>query len=252
LKNREEEETYRIVRAENPDGIIFSNLGSEATLDDAKRAVDMIEADILQIHLNVIQELTMPEGDRDFFNALKRIEEIVKGIETPVIVKEVGFGMNKENVEQLYSIGVRTVDVGGFGGTNFAKIENQRRERLLRIFNGWGIPTAAAIVEAKHANCEMQIIGSGGIQTSLDIAKAIALGANLVGIAGYFLNILVKEGIEGLLSEVKLIHEELSLIMTALGTCTIDQLQQAPLVINGNTYHWLNQRKIDTKSYSIR
>src|SRR3954467_13014741 len=127
LKNAEEEKTYRIVREENPTGIVIGNLGSEATVEDAKRAVEMVEANALQIHLNVIQELTMPEGDRDFSGALKRIEAIVNGIDQPVIVKEVGFGMNKDVVSQLYSIGVTIVDIGGYGGTNFSKIENERR-----------------------------------------------------------------------------------------------------------------------------
>ena len=94
----------------------------------------MLEADALQIHLNVIQELTMPEGDRDFSGALRRIEAIVKEIDLPIIVKEVGFGMNREVVAHLYSVGVTAVDVGGFGGTNFAKIENERSKRSTSLF----------------------------------------------------------------------------------------------------------------------
>jgi len=252
IRNPEEQDTYRIVRKENANGIIIGNLGSEASLDDAKRAIDMVEADLLQIHLNVIQELTMPEGDRDFTGALKRIEEIINGIEIPVIVKEVGFGMNKEDVQKLSSIGVRIVDVGGFGGTNFSKIENERRERFLSFFNQWGIPTAAAIVEVNNSGCEMEVIASGGIQTSLDLAKSIALGSNIAGISGYFLKILIKEGFQGLMNEVSFMHEELALIMTALGARTIRDLQQSPLVIGGEIHHWLNERNIDTKQYSTR
>ena len=187
FENPEEAETYRVVRKENPNGIIIGNFGSEASLDDAKRAIDMVEANALQIHLNVIQELTMPEGDRDFSGALKRIEDIIHGIEVPIIVKEVGFGMNQEVGSKLSSIGVQIVDVGGFGGTNFAKIENKRRKRLLRFFDQWGISTAASIIEAKYSGSKVDIIASGGIQNSLDVAKSIALGANLAGISGYFL-----------------------------------------------------------------
>ena len=141
----------------------------------------MVEANALQIHLNVIQELTMPEGDRDFSGALKRIEDIIQGIEVPVIVKEVGFGMNQESVHNFTSVGVQIVDIGGFGGTNFSKIENKRRKRLLPFFDQWGISTAASIVEAKDSGSEIDIIASGGIQNSLDIAKSIALGANVGG-----------------------------------------------------------------------
>ncbi|WP_071395606.1 type 2 isopentenyl-diphosphate Delta-isomerase [Bacillus tuaregi] len=252
LKNIEEEETYKVVRKENPHGIIIGNLGSEATVEEAKRAIDMIEANMLQIHINVIQELTMPEGDRDFSDALKRIEAIVNGIDRPVIVKEVGFGMNQEVVNKLASIGVKAVDVGGYGGTNFAKIENERRQRLLSFFNDWGIPTAAALAEARNSPSSIEILSSGGIQTSLDVAKSIALGASLVGIAGYFLKILIKEDLEGLMEEVELLHKELSIIMTALGAVTISDLQSAPLIISGRTHHWLRERGIDTKKYSQR
>jgi isopentenyl-diphosphate delta-isomerase len=252
LKNAEEVESYRIVRKENPHGIVIGNLGSEATVDEALRAITMLEADALQIHLNAIQELAMPEGDRDFSDALRKIEAIVNEIDVPIIVKEVGFGMNKEVVARLYSVGVTAVDVGGFGGTNFSKIENERSQRLLRFFDNWGIPTSVAIAEAKNSGCVLDIISSGGIQTSLDIAKSIALGANVVGVAGYFLKILIKGGMEDLLKEVNLILEELSIIMTALGAKTIEELKQVPLIISGKTHHWLQERNIDTKQYSLR
>ncbi|GLB58008.1 type 2 isopentenyl-diphosphate Delta-isomerase [Cytobacillus sp. NCCP-133] len=254
LKDPAEMVSYRIVRRENPKGIIFGNLGSEATIDQAKAAVDMIEANALQIHLNVVQELTMPEGDRDFRGALKRIEQIVQHSEVPVLVKEVGFGMNKETVSKLSSIGVSAVDVGGFGGTNFSRIENARRERFLSFFNEWGIPTAVSIAEAEAASKkhDVAIIASGGIQTSLDIAKSIALGAEAAGMAGYLLKILIKEGLESLIEEIDNIHNELKIIMTAVGASNIKQLQKAPLIVSGHTHHWLCERMIDTKSFSLR
>ena len=127
---------------------IIGNLGGEASADEAKRAVDMIGANALQIHLNVIQELVMPEGDRNFSDILKNIEAISKAISVPVIVKEVGFGMSRETVMMLKDAGVKLVDIGGAGGTNFGLIENRRRERMLSYFNDWGISTAASIAEA--------------------------------------------------------------------------------------------------------
>ncbi|WML40383.1 type 2 isopentenyl-diphosphate Delta-isomerase [Neobacillus sp. OS1-2] len=252
LKDKGERYTYEVVRKENPKGIIVANLGSEATADHAKRAIDMIAANALQIHLNVIQELTMPEGDRNFTNALKRIENLVNAVDVPVIVKEVGFGMAKETVETLSSVGVTAVDVGGSGGTNFAEIENKRRERTLSFFNEWGIPTPISIIEAVCESENIFVIGSGGFLTGLDIAKGIALGANGIGMAGFFLRILVEKGLEALEKEIETLHNELVFIMTSLGAKTISDLQNAPLIISGETFHWLNQRGIDTKRYSQR
>lgn len=252
LKDESERYTYKIVRQENPNGIIIANLGSEATIDNAKMAVEMLEANALQIHLNVIQELTMPEGDRNFTGALKRIESIVREINVPVIVKEVGFGVSRETVQALTAIGVSFVDIGGVGGTNFAQIENKRRENSLSFFNAWGIPTAISILEAANQSKDLSIIGSGGIRSSLEIAKAIAIGADGVGIAGLFLKDLLEKGIDTLKSNIDTLHHELIFIMAALGAKKIPDLKNVPLIISGNTFHWLNQRGIDTTKYSRR
>lgn len=252
LKDSSEIRTYKIVRDENKNGIVFANLGSEATVDQAKAATDMLEANALQIHLNTIQELTMPEGDRSFVDALVRIEAIVKSLEMPVIVKEVGFGMSMETVRKLHSIGVQAVDVGGFGGTNFAKIENERREKLLSFFNDWGIPTAVSIIEAKETFPELSIIGSGGIQHSLDSLKALTLGASATGLAGKVLKTLIDDGMESLIVDIQEMKDELKLMMTALGAKSIPELQRVPVIISGSSHHWLNERGIDTKKFSQR
>ena len=252
IKEKSERYTYEIVRKENPQGVIIANLGSEATPENAKAAIDMIQANAMQIHLNVIQELTMPEGDRDFTGALKRIEAIVNGVDVPIIVKEVGFGMSSETVEKLLSVGVTAVDIGGSGGTNFAEIENRRREETLLFFNEWGIPTPISIIEASSVFEGMSIIGSGGFKSALDIAKGLAIGANAIGMAGSFLQILVEQGLESLMKEIQVVHKELTLILTALGAKTISELKKVPLIISGETYHWLNQRGIDTKQFSQR
>ncbi|PEB52644.1 type 2 isopentenyl-diphosphate Delta-isomerase [Bacillus pseudomycoides] len=252
LKDEREASSYRIVRKVNPNGLVFANLGSEATVEQANRAVDMIEANALQIHLNVIQELTMPEGDRDFTGVLERIEKIVRSSTVPVIVKEVGFGMSKETVRQLADVGVTAVDIGGQGGTNFAAVENERRKRMLSYFNDWGIQTAPSIIEASSTNNNLSLIASGGIQTALDVAKAIALGAQATAFAGCFLRILMNEGTQKLMDEIELLHMDLQFIMTALGASTISELQKVPLIVKGDTYHWLSQRGIDTTHYSKR
>ncbi|KIQ93638.1 Isopentenyl-diphosphate delta-isomerase [Anoxybacillus thermarum] len=252
LKDERERQSFTIIRQVNKRGIVFANLGSEATVEQAKRAIDMIEANALQIHLNVVQELVMPEGDRNFCGALSRIEQIVSAVDVPVIVKEVGFGMSKETARQLENVGVCAVDVGGFGGTNFAQIENKRREKQLAYFNEWGITTTASIAEVAAEVQRIGIIGSGGIQHALDVAKCIALGASAVGMAGYMLRILVEQGVEALIAEIHQLHEDLTLIMTALGTRTIADLQNVPLVVTGTTYHWLRERGIETTRYSQR
>lgn len=252
LKDSSQRYTYEVVRKENPNGIIIANLGAEATLDQAKKAIDMIQANALQIHLNVVQELTMPEGDRDFSGLLKRIETITKEAEVPVIVKEVGFGMSMETVAKLAAAGVSIVDVGGFGGTNFAEIENKRREKSFSFFNHWGIPTAISIIEAADPFPNIQVIGSGGVHNSLDIAKGLAVGADAMGMAGTFLRILLEQGIEQLKEEIEILHKELIMIMTALGAKTIADLKKAPLIISGESHHWLQQRGIATEKFSQR
>lgn len=253
IKDPGERYTFEIVRKENPHGVIIANLGCEADTEQAKTAVDMLQANALQIHLNVVQELTMPEGDREFSGMLGRIEKIINEVDVPVIVKEVGFGMCRETVQNLASIGVSIVDIGGYGGTNFAEIENKRRKDPFSFFNQWGIPTAMSIIEAAStAVPNLNVIGSGGIRTSLDIAKAISIGADAVGMAGIFLKTLLEKGAEALEREIETLHEELSVIMAALGASTISQLKNAPLIISGHCEHWLTQRGIDTKSFSQR
>ena len=252
IKNPEEIATYATVRKENPTGIIFANLGSEATVDQAKRAVDMLEANALQIHLNVIQELTMPEGDRDFKGALSRIEQLVNELDVPVIVKETGFGISREAALKLQSINVAAIDVGGFGGTNFASIENERRHRKLTYFNDWGIPTAAALIETTTLKSNVPILASGGIQHALDMVKCLSLGASAVGIAGVVLKTLVEDGEQATIDEIKDINEDLTMLMVSLGANSIEELQQVQLIISGELHHYLTQRGIDTYTYANR
>ncbi|ERI10103.1 type 2 isopentenyl-diphosphate Delta-isomerase [Aneurinibacillus aneurinilyticus] len=245
-------ETYRIVRREHPHGILFGNLGAEATPDMALRAVDMIEADALQIHLNVMQELIMPEGERDFSGALRRIEAIVTALEIPVIVKEVGFGMSREAAEKLVSCGVAAIDVGGRGGTNFAQIENMRRTQPFDILNEWGISTAVSLLEVTQLAGRVDVMATGGIRTGLDVARCLALGASCVGMAGAFLRYAVDGEMQKAIEYVKSLHEELTVIMTALGASSIASLQRVPLVVTGDTYHWAAQRGINCTALARR
>jgi isopentenyl-diphosphate delta-isomerase len=252
IKNKEVASSYQVVRRENPSGIIFANLGSEATVEQALRAVDMIEANALQIHLNVMQELIMPEGDRSFNGMLERIAAIVNVVEVPVIVKEVGFGIMRENAQQLKNIGVQVVDVGGTGGTNFAAIENARRQNPLDFLNDWGCSTSVALLEALHVYPPGHVIASGGITNALEVVKALTLGASAVGMAGAFLKVLRSEGTEALLHFADELQQGLLILMTALGASTVDQLWNHPVVIMGETAEWCQARGIDITEYAGR
>lgn len=243
-------DSYRTARRANPDGLLFANLGSEATPEHAERAVDMIEADAIQIHLNVVQELVMPEGDRSFDGMLRRIEAIASRSSVPVIAKEVGFGMTKEAAARLASVGVAAVDCGGRGGTNFAAIENARRERSLAWFDDWGNATSVSILEAKAALPNGGVIASGGIRSGLEAAKSIALGADAVGMAGAFLKSLREDGVDALIRSIRQVHEDLTLVMAAVGASDIPGLQRSPVVIFGETASWCEARGIDVRRYA--
>ncbi|WP_327078721.1 type 2 isopentenyl-diphosphate Delta-isomerase [Planococcus sp. CAU13] len=249
IKDPSERASFEIVRKENPNGIIFSNLGSEASLQQAQEAVEIIEANALQIHLNVIQELTMPEGDRDFKGALERIQLIAESLSVPVIVKETGFGISYETALKLSGTAISAVDVSGFGGTNFAKIENERRSKKLEYFQGWGIPTAAAIVEVKKA-FPGTVLASGGIRDAQDMVKAFMLGADAAGLAGSFLRLAIEEGETKLIQSVADLHEDLAMMMTALGARTVRDLQKCPAVLSGNLAAYLRARGFDPDSFA--
>jgi isopentenyl-diphosphate delta-isomerase len=252
IKHKEAVSSYKIIRRVNPNGIVFANLGSEATVEQALEAVDMLEANALQIHLNVMQELIMPEGDRDFSGMLRRIAAIVERVPVPVIVKEVGFGIMAESAAKLKDIGVELVDVGGAGGTNFAAIENARRSMPFEWLNDWGNETSVALLEALSVYAPGQVIASGGIRSPLDICKALSLGASVVGMAGSFLRTLHELGTEALLNQVDELHEGLRLLMTALGCRTVADLWKVPVVITGDTAYWCEARGIDTTAYARR
>ncbi|MFY0543036.1 type 2 isopentenyl-diphosphate Delta-isomerase [Brevibacillus sp. H7] len=252
LRDPSVRDSYSIVRRENPDGIIFANLGAEATTEQAREAVEMIEADALQIHVNVMQELMMPEGDRDFTGYLERIGEIVEKIDVPVIVKEVGFGMSRESIRRLIDAGVKAIDLGGSGGTNFARVENLRSSEPLSMFEDWGLTTAQSLLEAGEYQMKgVSMIATGGIRHGLDVCKALAMGAAAVGMAGSFLR-LVTDSVDSCLTAVDAWHHQLRVAMTALGVSTVDELRQVPVTVGGETAQWAMQRGIDLKRYAMR
>ncbi|MDB5083124.1 MAG: type 2 isopentenyl-diphosphate Delta-isomerase [Bacilli bacterium] len=252
LVNPSLSDTYQVVREENPHGIVFANLGAGATAADAQKAVEMIRADALQLHLNVPQELVMPEGDRDFQGILGRIEQVVNNCSVPVIVKEVGFGMSRETIRLLAQTGVSAIDIAGHGGTNFIQIENRRADRPFELLETWGQSTVISLLEAYCVSSKPAIIGSGGVRTAVDAAKCLALGACLVGAAGFWLQVWNELGYEGLVTTLQTWHDQLRLIMTLLGCASPADLRQVPMVITGFSAEWCRARGIKIEELAGR
>lgn len=238
-------DSFKIIRRVNPSGLVFANLGAGHTVENAKKAIDILEANALQIHLNAVQEIVMPEGDRDFSGWLNNIERIVKSVDVPVIVKEVGFGMSRETIKKLKDVGVRTIDISGSGGTNFARIENYRRgSNRFHYLEDYGQSTVISLLEAREFMKDTEIIASGGIRNPMDIVKALALGARAVGIAGFFLYMVLNDGVERTIETVNSWKTEIASIMTLLGKRNVSELVTADMVLLGEVREWCIARGI--------
>ncbi|HHW07356.1 MAG TPA: type 2 isopentenyl-diphosphate Delta-isomerase [Clostridia bacterium] len=237
--------TYTIARQENPHGLILANLSALASPDEALRAIEMLSADGLQLHLNAAHELAMAEGDRDFRRALDNIAAIVEKVPVPVIMKEVGFGLSVETARQLFAHGVAHFDVGGQGGTNFGTIERVRQKQAgPSVFELWGIPTAVSVAEVSSQGLPVTIIASGGIRSALDGVKAMALGADLIGIAGPVVKLLLDHTEAEVLNYFHRLIYDFRALMLLAGARSLEDLKKVPVVITGRTKDWLEQRGI--------
>jgi len=238
LEHPETTDTFRI-RGLAPDILLFSNLGAVQlnygyTVDHCRRAVDLIEADGLILHLNPLQEALQPEGDTRFSGLLGKIERVCHDLPRPVIIKEVGWGISTQAARQLVDAGVAAIDVAGAGGTSWSQVEMYRigDENLANVaaaFRSWGIPTADSIRYVREAAPGLPIIASGGLKDGIDAAKCIALGATLCGMAGPFLK-AASVGQEALMEKLKQIQHQLQICMFSSGTSDIRQLQNTPLL----------------------
>ncbi|MEW5954311.1 MAG: type 2 isopentenyl-diphosphate Delta-isomerase [Bacillota bacterium] len=245
-------ETFAVVREENPGGLVLANLNAGCTLAEAREAVAMVKADGLQLHLNVAQELAMEEGEADFRGVLARVGQVVRELEVPVVVKEVGFGLDRETVAALVELGVRCLDVGGSGGTNFAAIEGRRRGRIGSYLEEWGMPTAVSLLEALSVAGGAKLIASGGVRNAFDAARALMAGAVLVGIARPLLQIIVHESEAAALGYIRELIDDLRSLMLLVGAWNLETLRRRPLVITGFTARWLETRGIDYHHYARR
>ncbi|MCA0453062.1 MAG: type 2 isopentenyl-diphosphate Delta-isomerase [Chloroflexi bacterium] len=227
------------VRNVAPNALLFANLGAvqlnyKYGIEQCQRAVDMIEADALILHFNVLQEAVQPEGDTNFAGLLGKVEQICKLVSVPVIAKEVGWGFSEQNVRDLANVGVAAIDVAGAGGTSWSEVEYHRaptafHARVARSFADWGIPTADGILYATKAAPQLPVIASGGLRDGIDIAKCIALGATAGGMAGPFLK-AANQSVEEVDQLIRETIAQVRISMLCSAAKNVAQLQQIPLL----------------------
>lgn len=226
------------VRKYAPDILLFANLGAVQLNygygpDHCQRAVDMIEADALCLHLNSLQEAVQAGGDTDFSGLASKITEVCRALPVPVIVKEVGWGMSERSAKILAECGVAAIDVAGAGGTSWSQVEMHRapdeyQRALAATFLDWGIPTADSLQRVRRALPDMLVFASGGLKDGLDIAKCIALGATLGGMAGNFLRAAAASS-EQAAEALRLTSRQIQVTMFACGATNLKELSRARL-----------------------
>ena len=228
-------ESFKIVRENiGLEGIVIANLNAQASLEDVNRAITMIEADAIQLHLNPAQEVVMLEGDRNFIGILDNINNISHNINKPVIVKEVGFGISKDVASKLYDAGVRNIDISGYGGTNFIEIEDIRFNNIdFSDLYDWGIPTAVSLIKCRQLPEDLNLIASGGIKNSIDVVKSLVLGASVAGISGELLSYLMHGGYDGAKSYLEATIYKMKVLMLLLGKKNLEELRNTEHKIIG-------------------
>lgn len=231
-------DTYR-VRHVAPDVLLLANLGAVQlnygyALDECRRAVEMVEADALVLHVNPLQEALQPEGNTRFAHLLPKIEAICRALEVPVVVKEVGCGISEDVARELVGAGVSVIDVAGAGGSSWSVVEmhravTDRQRSVAAAFTDWGIPTAESLQMARRGAPSVPLVASGGIRDGVQIAKAIALGATACGVAGPFLQ-AASESHSAVVDLISVLTDQLRTAMFAAGLPDIAALQRATVL----------------------
>jgi isopentenyl-diphosphate delta-isomerase len=235
VENPQVADTFN-VRSLAPDILLFANIGAVQLnysygVDQCRRVVDICQADALILHLNPLQECIQPNGDTNFRGLLDKIEFVCREMPVPVIVKEVGNGISAAMAQKLIEAGVSAIDVAGAGGTSWAKVESERaknahQHQLGQTFADWGLPTAECITSIRAFNSEIPLIASGGLRNGLDVAKAIALGADISGLALPFLQ-AASQSVEAVDALVQLLIAEITTVLLCTGNATLSQLKSS-------------------------
>lgn len=228
------------VRSVAPDILLLVNIGAVQlnygiTPKDCQHLIDSAEANGLILHLNVLQELLQPEGNKNWKNLLCKIKEVINYVSVPVIVKEVGYGLSAQVAQTLIKCGIYALDIAGAGGTSWSQVEsyranNEMQQRIAKSFIDWGIPTARSLQMVRAASATIPIIASGGIKSGIEGAKAIRLGADIFGLAQPFLKAATLSA-EAVQEEVQLLTEQLKICMCCTGSHTLADLKQAEIEV---------------------
>jgi len=263
IDNPKIEHSFSVVREKAPTAFILANIGGPQLVGkygvkEAKKVVEMVQANALAIHLNALQEAVQAEGDTNYSNLLQKICKLAQELDIPVVVKETGAGISADDAAMLAAAGVAGIDVAGAGGTSWAAVEYYRAkarrdgssQRLGETFWDWGIPTAVSLVETvKSVN--LPVIASGGIRNGIDATKALALGASLASATYPFLGPAttgsadVKKALQYLVGEVRN-------AMFLVGANSVQKLQKVPVVLTGKTAEWLKVRGFQPEVYARR
>ncbi|MCI1914305.1 MAG: type 2 isopentenyl-diphosphate Delta-isomerase, partial [Bifidobacteriaceae bacterium] len=249
-------ESFVVAREQNPDGALLANVNPTTALDTVRLLVRELRPTALQIHVNAVQELVMPEGDRDF-RWLHHLSEVAASVDIPVIVKEVGFGFDEHSLELLAASGIRSVDVAGSGGTNFSKIENSRRpHRDFDYLDGIGLSTVKSLFNAARVNRRhrsevnseksssapaLNVIASGGVRNPLDVLKSLVLGARFVGVSNGFLQVLRTQGEDVLDDTVGRWTSQLAGLLALYGKSALREVHDIGYYLDADLVSYLEQ-----------
>jgi len=266
IVNPEVISSYAITREHAPKTYLIANIGAPQliaqahhapfTIEQVQHAVTMIGANALAVHMNSLQEATQPEGDRRTVGEAAALKTLTEKVSVPVIAKETGAGVCREQALLLRSCGVAAIDVGGAGGSSMSALEAERSKargdvrthNIGLLFRNWGIATPVSIIEAKVAL--LPLISTGGVRTGLDMARALALGATLVGIGFPFLK-AASQSYDAVCELLETIVAELKVAMQLSGAASLEQLQQTDLVVTGETRNWLSMRGFEEELKSM-